>query len=239
MYVRRAETYPGNAQQGKISVEEAQRLLETVGMAQDEAQEPKHREPEPRSIVEDIVETIRTGLSNINFSFGDSGRIVLDEQHSGRFSSEAAELELDVRNGTIRIESWDRDEFRLDVIKKIRAGTREQAEALISRYRFADFDGKKLRAGDQECRGLGNRVNVSLRLFLPRNHVYQGRADSKNGSVEVGGIDTSSFEIHTTNGRCAEQGQRQSRFARTVNGSLRMEGGMGQVDARTTNGSIT
>ena len=85
--------------QGKISVEEAQRLLETVGMAQDEAQEPKHREPEPRSIVEDIVETIRTGLSNINFSFGDSGRIVLDEQHSGRFSSEAAELELDVRNG--------------------------------------------------------------------------------------------------------------------------------------------
>lgn len=226
--------------QGKISVEEAQRLLETVGRSQEEAPEFRHRGQEPRSIMEDIVETIRTGLSNINFSFGDSGRIVLEERHSGKFSSEAAELELDVRNGTIRIESWDKDEFCLDVIKKIRAGTREQAEALISRYRFADFDGTKLRAGDQECRGLGSRVNVSLRLILPRNHVYRGRADSKNGSVEVGGIDISGLEIHTMNGSVRlSKVSGNSVVARTVNGSLRIEGGLSQVDAKTTNGSIT
>lgn len=225
--------------QGKISVEEAQRLLETVGKGRDQ-EEPNHREDEPRSIMDDIVDTIRTGLSSINFSFGDSGRIVLEEQHSGRFSAEAAELELDVRNGSIRIESWDQDEYRLDIIKKIRAATREQAEALISRYRFADFDGQRLRAGDQECRGLGNRVNVSLRLFLPRNHVYRGRAESKNGSVEIAGIDTSGFEIRTMNGSVRLNKVSGSRVvARTVNGSLRMEGGLGQVDAKTTNGSIT
>ncbi len=226
--------------QGKITVEEAQRLLEAIGKEHDEAREPQYRQAEPRSIMDDIADTIRSGLSNINFNFGDSGRIVLEEQHSGRFTVEEAELELDVRNGSIRIESWERDEYRLDVIKKIRAGTREQAEDLISRYRFADFDGRKLRAGDQECRGLGNRVSVSLRLMLPRNHTYRGIVYSKNGSVEVGGIDTSGFEVKTMNGSVRLNKVSGDRLlTRTVNGSLRLEGGLGQVEAKTTNGSIT
>lgn len=226
--------------QGKITVEEAQRLLEAVGKGQEETREPPYRDSEPRSIMDDIVDTIRSGLSTINLNFGDSGRIVLEEQHSGRFTAEAGELDLDVRNGSIRVESWERDEYRLEVIKKIRAGTREQAEELVSRHRFADFDGNKLRAGDQECRGLGNRISVSLRLMLPRNHTYRGRVESKNGSVEVGGIDTSGFEVMTMNGSVRLNKVSGDRlFTRTVNGSLRMEGGLGNVEAKTTNGSIT
>lgn len=225
--------------QGKVSVEEAQRLLESVGEVRRGAQEPQG-ESEPKSIMNDIVETIRTGLSNINLSFGDSGRIVLEEQHSGRFTEKAGELELDVRNGSIRIESWDQDEYRLDIIKKVRAGTREQAEAMLSSCRFADFDGRKLRAGDQECRGLGNRVNVSLRLMLPRNHIFRGKVDSRNGSVEIGRIDMTGFEVKTMNGSVRlNKISGDEIVTRTVNGSLHIEGGLGKVEARTTNGSIT
>jgi len=226
--------------QGKISVDEAQNLLETVNKAKAEPQRPKSQESESKSIMDDIVETIRTGLSNINFSIGDSGRIVLEEQHSGRFSDEQAELELDVRNGSIRIEAWDEDEYSLIIVKKIRAATREQAEALISRYRFADFDGRLLRAGDHECRSLGSRVYVSLRLMLPRKNVYRGNVNSKNGSVEINGLDMSGIEVRTMNGSVKlnkVSGDKIS--ARTVNGSLRLEGGLGQIEAKTTNGSIT
>jgi len=228
--------------QGKITVEEAQSLLETMGKTQEKPEAESHprRGSEPTSIMDDIVDTIRTGLSNINFSFGDSGRIVLEERHTGSFQGERVELELNTRNGSVRIETWDQEGFRLDIIKKVRAGTREQAEEIISGYRFADYDGHRLKAGDQECKVLGGRVNLSLRLLLPRGHVYFGNVASKNGSIEVNGIDMSGFEVGTMNGSIKFIKVTGDQIvAHTVNGSLRLEGGLGKLEAKTTNGSIT
>jgi hypothetical protein len=228
--------------EGKITVEEAQRLLETIGKSPDPAeQDPgRHRDSEPTSIMDNIVDTIRTGLSNLNFSFGDTNRIVLEERHSGRFTGERVELELTASNGSIRVDTWDEKEFRLDVIKKIRAGTREQAEAIVSGLRFADFDGQRLRAGDQECKGLGGKVYVSLRLWLPRNCIYLGKVTSKNGSIEITGIDMNGFDVRTVNGSVKlSQVTGDQVDAKAVNGSLRLEGGFNGIEAKTTNGSIT
>ena len=225
--------------QGKISVEEAQSLLEALGKADSPKQKPPSPEAEPASIMGDIVETIRSGLSSMNFSFGDANRIVLEESHTGNFSAGDVELDLEARNGSIKVDNWDQDDFRLEVIKRIKAGTREQAEEMVSSYRFADFDGSRLRAGDHECKSLSNRISVSLRLWLPRNHVYRGRASSKNGSIELNGIDVSGIEVKTMNGSIKlNKVNGDSILAGTVNGSLRLEGGLGQVEARTTNGSI-
>lgn len=228
--------------QGKISVEEAQSLLEALGKA-DTASGPQRPpappRPEPVSIMDDIVDTIRTGLSNINFSFGDSNRIVLEEVYTGSFTSEQVELDLMARNGSIRVEDSNSSEFRLEIVKRIRAGTREQAEQIIAGYNFAEFDGGKLRAGDYESKSAGSRVNVSLKLWLPRNHVYSGKADSKNGGIEVNGVDIQGFNIGTMNGSiklAKVTGDKVS--ARTVNGSLRLDGSLGRVTAKTTNGSI-
>lgn len=229
--------------EGKITVDEAQRLLEALrdGQAgQPGRQEPRLGRGEPRSIVGEIVETIRSGLSNFSFSFGDTGRIVLEESHSGQFSTDRPRLELDVRNGSIGIDAWDEEEFRLEIVKKVIAGTREQAEAMVSGMRFADFDGHTLRAGDQESRNLGNRVSVSLRLLLPRARVYSGLAHSKNGSLDIGGIDMDEFDARTMSGSVRfSKTSGQAITVRTINGSLRLDGGLGRVDAKTTNGSIT
>lgn len=226
--------------QGKISVEEAQRLLEATAKTRESGPERRERqERQPVSLVEDIIDTIKSGLSNINFSFGDSGRIVLEERHTGNFTSERVELDLDTTNGTLRIDTWEEEGYLLDVILKVRASTREQAEEIISGCRFAEFSGNKLKAGDRQCRELGSRVYVSLRLFLPRSHVYHGKAGSKNGSVEINGIDMSGFNVSTVNGsvKCTKVTGDQM-TARTVNGSLRMDGGLSGVEANTTNGSI-
>jgi DUF4097 and DUF4098 domain-containing protein YvlB len=229
--------------QGKISVQEAQSLLEALAKSDpprrpDFPPVPPH--PEPASLVGDIVETIRSGLSNINFSFGDANRIVFEERHSGRFTGEKVDLDLEARNGSIRVENWDQDDFRLEIVKRIKATTREQAEEMVSGYRFAEFDGNNLRAGDHECKSISNRVSVSVRLWLPRSHVYHGRAASKNGSVEVNGIDVSGFDVSTMNGSIKLSKVNGDQItAGTVNGSLRLEGGLGRVEGKTTNGSIT
>lgn len=227
--------------EGKISVEEAQKLLENVGgQHPPKAEAGQEKRQQPRSIVENFVETLRSGLSNLNFSFGDVSRIVLEESHTGSFSSRQVELDLDVRNGSLRLEPSDDGSFHLDVIKRVNAGTREQAEEIVTGYKFAEYDGQSLKAGDTECRNLGNRVNISLRLRLPAGHVYSGRVVSKNGAIDISGIDVNGISLSTVNGavRAAKVNGAEV-AAGTVNGSISLEGGLEQVEARTTNGSIS
>lgn len=227
--------------EGKISVEEAQKLLENLGGLQPpKAETRQEKRQQPKSIVENIVETLRSGLSNLNFSFGDASRIVLEESHTGNFSSRQVELDLDVRNGSLRLLPSEDGSFHLDVIKRVNAGTREQAEEIVAGYRFAEYDGQRLKAGDTECRNLGNRVNISLRLRLPAGHVYTGRVVSKNGAIDVSGIDVGEISLSTVNGAVHMAKVTGAEVAaNTVNGSISLEGSLDQVEARTTNGSIS
>ena len=112
--------------EGKITVDEAQRLLEALRDGQAKGSLGARiglGRSEPQSIVGEIVETIRSGLSNFSFSFSVTSGIVLEESHSGQFSTDRPRLELDVRNGSIGIDAWDEEEFRLEIVKKVIAGT--------------------------------------------------------------------------------------------------------------------
>lgn len=226
--------------EGKITVEEAQKLLENLGGQPPKAETPREKRQPPMSIMENIVETLRSGLANFSFGIGDVSRIVLEESHTGSFSSRQVELELDVRNGTLRVEPSEDGSFHLEVIKRVNAGTREQAEEIVSGYKFAEYDGQRLKAGDSECRNLGNRVNISLRLRLPVGHVYAGRVVSKNGAIDISAIDVNGINLSTVNGAVrASKVTGADVSASTVNGSISLEGGLEHVEARTTNGSIS
>jgi DUF4097 and DUF4098 domain-containing protein YvlB len=226
--------------EGKITVEEAQALLESIRREAPKSETRRDPVRESKSIIENIVESLRSGLSSLNLSFGDDRRIVLEEHHSGSFSSDMVELDLDVRNGSLRIEPSDDKNFHLEVIKKIVAGTREQAEELISGYKFAEYDGLRLKAGDTECRSLGNRVNVSLRLQLPAGHIYTGRVASKNGQIDINSIDAKGISVATVNGTVRMTKVTGSEVnVSTVNGSISLEGRLQHVEGRTTNGSIS
>lgn len=227
--------------EGKISVEEAQRLLDNLGQRPPNSgfSHDKKKEP-PMSIMDNIVETLRSGLSGISFGFGDLNRIVLEDYHTGSFSSRPVELDLDVLNGSVRVEPSDDQLFHLQVVKRVRAATREQAEEMIADCIFAEFDGGYLKAGDTDCRGLRNRVSISLHLRLPMNHVYSGTIRSKNGSLEVNGIDVKGITLHTVNGAVRTAKVTGAEIVTgTVNGSISLEGSLEQVEAETTNGSIS
>ena len=236
--------------QGKITAEEAQNLLEALPQQPETSQDTQRdatgkTKEAPQSIMGGIMESIRSGFSGIDFSdfsveFSDSSRITLEESHSGQFDSQQVELDLQARNGSIRVESWEQPEYKLDVIKRVKAATREQAEDLAAQYSFAKIAGDKLRAGDQESKKNGKRINVSLRLRLPKGHSYTGLVKTMNGSIDISGLDVDQLEISSMNGSVKLEDIRGNDLqAKTVNGSLRLEGSLDSVSGNTTNGSIS
>lgn len=231
--------------EGKISADEAQKLLEAL--QSDEPKVPPGREGADadgasRSIMGGIMESIRTGLANVDLSFdigGDRNRILLEETHTGEFTQERVELDLRAKNGSIRVESWDRPGFQLNILKRIKAPTREQAEDLAAEYTYATIEENRIAAGDQEAKRAGNRIHVALRLRLPRSHTYFGTVKTMNGSIELNGLDLGELELGSMNGSVKVREVKGDDIrAKTVNGSLRIDGGLGKIHGTTTNGSI-
>lgn len=227
--------------EGKISVAEAQRLLENLGERKPPAPgDRRTRKEQPRSIVENVIDTIRSGFSGFNFGFREANRISIEEYHSGQFSGKRVELDLDLRNGGIKVSPSEDQFFHLEIIKRVNAATRERAEELLSGCKFAEYYAQRLSVGDKDCRSLGGRVQVSLRLRLPRGHTYSGRVVSKNGAVEVNSIDIDDIFLNTVNGALRVGRVTGTRLVGgTVNGSIGLEGSFDEVEAKTTNGSIT
>ncbi len=236
--------------QGKITAEEAQNLLDALPQEQEDTKSTRGESQakirgESQSIMGGIVDSIRTGLAGIDFSdfsfeISDSSRITLEETHSGEFDSKQVELDLQARNGSIRVESWDQPGYKLDIIKRVKASTREQAEELASQYSYATLGGDKLHAGDQDSRKNGKRIYVSLRLRLPTGHTYTGLIKTMNGGIGISGLDLGELELGSMNGSVKVGDVRGNEItAKTVNGSLRMEGSLDSVSGITTNGSVS
>lgn len=228
-------------QSGKISTEEAQELLAALDKGVDPAPAEPNSDHQGGNFVEDIIGSIRSGLSNLPLVFDiDSNRIKLEQTLTGQFEAEQVDLDLQTRNGSIRVEAWDEPGYQLDLTLSVRATTREQAEAIVADREFVVRSGNSLMVGDRKSRQLDNKVSVSMRLRLPRQHNYLCQAKTTNGSVEIRELDLSGCQVQSANGSLRLYGINADDVeAKTVNGSLKVEGSMGNLLGKATNGSIT
>lgn len=140
-----------------------------------------------------------------------------------------ARLDLENVNGSVRLETWDRDEIRVVAEKKARAGTSSHAEELLRALdvRMEPTAGG-LRIETRHPRssdgilswifGGGSSGEVEYRIRLPRDADLDIR--TVNGGVEVRGV-SGRLRLRTTNGR------------------IDVEEGGGSIDAGTTNGGIS
>lgn len=155
---------------------------------------------------------------------------------------------IDSRNGKIAVESWDRNEVRVQITRVVRAGSDEQAQALLKDLR-ADVD---LTPGRLEIvsRYPKRRESVGLWDFLGRKvgqtdiHYYLQvprsttlHLQTTNGDIQVVGV-TREIEATTTNGNVKVAGGSGRIEVGTTNGELEMTGLSGTVTGRTLNGSV-
>ena len=157
-------------------------------------------------------------------------------------------LSLENVNGNVTFEAWDRNEVQVDAEKKVKAGSKEDAQKILSQIKI-DVQAepsaihietvmpKKGENGFWNMLFGGGDVNagVTYNVKLPRGAVVD--ADTVNGNVRLSGT-RGSGKIETTNGRIEVDGTSGALALSSTNGGIKVTRSEGTIKASTTNGRI-
>lgn len=149
-------------------------------------------------------------------------------------------------NGAVAVEGWDRDEVRVEAVKKVRAASRDRAEEALKRLEV-----EIERRGDRlEIRtvrperssslfgfafGGTTQGEVTYTLSVPRRTDLEVK--TTNGRVRVAQLD-GRVEARSTNGAVEVRQVKGAVETRTTNGAVVVEDVRGSLEASTTNGAI-
>jgi DUF4097 and DUF4098 domain-containing protein YvlB len=156
------------------------------------------------------------------------------------------EVVLENVNGSITVDTWDRDEVRLHVEKKVKAGSRSDAEEVMERFAVKiraesdrlEVEAESPREGSGFFGWLLNRnlqYSASYRLTVPRRAHLE--ATTVNGTVDVSGIE-GRLVVSTVNGGVRIDGVTGDTEVSTVNGRVKVADARGSVSASTVNGGV-
>ena len=152
-------------------------------------------------------------------------------------------VEVETRNGSIRVESWSGTEVQVTARKKVRAGDSARAAELLAEIEIiveesggtvrieADTPSSGLRSGWSR----NESVSVSFEIKVPDDAEVKAR--SNNGSIEVRDLGARAW-LRTNNGSIKARGVGGALEANSNNGSIKAYDIRGPVDAETNNGSI-
>ncbi len=141
-------------------------------------------------------------------------------------------FELKNSNGSVRIYTWDREEVRIEAVKRVKCGSRSQAEKLMREIRI-----------EVEETGDGLRVNTYLPRTASRGFLswlFDGFSSySVSVKYSVWLPAHADAEIRTVNGSIYAKEVDGKVSLRSTNGKIQVENARGDLQASTTNGSIS
>ena len=252
--------------EGKISQQEADKLLaalkQSYGLDSDEKIEDyqsqkeddgsrsfkkKSRENDEDSkiskmIRENIEHTVNnsTGIieeikSLFNGFFGAGYDFV--DTYRGEFSTETPLIDLNNTNGKIKIKTWEKDDYKLDLNYSISANDETEAEKIKEDILNLTDEGDRLilNIGNKT----GHRISVDIFLSLPENIVYDTNIESTNGKIRVKELQCKGLRVNTKNGKMTLQNVRGTNTKVIgTNGKIYFNGISDEVFLKTTNGKI-
>ena len=223
-------------EQGKITAEEAERLLRAMG-SEDAQEKDRFGElgksinqtmQEVGRVIGEAVGAAQRSTAGRAFSevvgevvseFSGAGEEVEEEQEWTLDGAGVAWLKADTDSGAISAEGADQEQIEVRAFKKVRARTQQQAEDLAGRVEVkVERQGDEVRVYKEGPRPpVGVRVEVRYQIRCPRQVALR---------------------LNTLNGKIAVAGMRAGVEAATLNGSAEVEGGEGFVNLRSKNGRI-
>lgn len=148
-------------------------------------------------------------------------------------------VEVETRNGSIHVETWDASEVKVVARKKVRADDSGRAMELLEEIEVrVEESGGTVRIDAETPRSRWSRdesATVSFEVTIPADAELE--ATSSNGSVEARGIGGAA-ELETSNGSIKARGVGGMLYAKSNNGSIKAFDLGGSVEAKTNNGSI-
>lgn len=117
----------------------------------------------------------------------------------GSFATELPELDFSHHNGKAVVDSWDRDTYRLEVTKTIKAQDEEQARKRAEEsIQVMDSPGS---LGVRLCEGDAKGISVSIKATVPSRLRYAGRFTFHNGSVSLDSLQMTTCVVTMHNGK--------------------------------------
>lgn len=180
------------------------------------------------------------------------------QEYHGSFAADLTEIPISLSNinGSIMVEGWEQEGYKLVVKQRIKAKDRETALGRLIQLDIpqdgAVVDRFNIYVNEQKD------VTLSFQLFIPRKGPYQLTLKSTNGSSNVVNLIAKTIQINTMNGSVMIKQCRADSLVtdtgngsntldyveahyidqKTINGSIKFAGSGAQVSCKSTNGSI-
>ena len=183
----------------------------------------------------------------------DAGTVRKSFKKTYRFES-GGQLSLENTNGEVYVESWSKNEVRIEADIKVQSRHRQDAEEFLKRVRiivedspdeiYIETDYPRRNGGDSFLSFLFGRktpsVSVNYKITVPR--YVNLTLDTVNGGVQVEDV-RGEIEVETTNGKIEIVDVEGTVEAHTTNGSIHTEvaefSDRDEIVLKTVNGSIS
>lgn len=245
--------------EGKISDDEALRLLEAIGEKENKSNtkfdfknEEKKLENKASQFVNNIssrvesflgkiqeeISNIDINLDNVNFT-GEKFNQKTEKRFTLSNISYDSQIEINNINGKIEVESWGEDHGELIASisyddKKINEDynfIEEKIEDNIIRYSVNTNEGNNS----------SNYFDVKFKLYLPKIKVDSILLNSVNGKISAKDLESNTMKLNTVNGKIISSNNNVSNLhLETVNGKTEVNGGSNQnLIVDVVNGKIS
>ncbi|HHW72072.1 MAG TPA: DUF4097 family beta strand repeat protein [Firmicutes bacterium] len=233
-------------EEGKITAEEAEALLNALGDAPAGAENEPQEEPWVRleRMGEDFASKVEVAVDRFSRSLEQtvSEKLTKLPKILGKFPflgfEESQEFTQVVRgpvgprdvvpinlsnvNGPIRVQGWSEDYYQLTIVQRLRGRDRELLRSRL--YEVGWEDGAVLDEFRLTVPSYGDR-SISLHLMVPEGRTYEVFLDSQNGSLKAENLKTTSLQMETINGSTELRSVKAlSILGKSGNGSVEMEG---------------
>jgi DUF4097 and DUF4098 domain-containing protein YvlB len=247
--------------EGKITVEEAEKLLQAVGGTSAEGERGERRKPKDLGdLFEEIGQEVRRAVGSVQAS--QVGQVVRQEVDRAfekvqrmEVGSMVNEVMAQVKDAVAEaLEHSGRKEVSEEMDWTLDGTGLARLEATTDNgnVRFAGGEGSEVRIRahkrvkartQEEAEEFARQVEVQAVREGDVVRVYKEHPKPPQGvQVEVGyrieGPRLIDLELRTVNGNVEARGSEGSAYLHSTNGNLTLEGGRGQVQLRTQNGNV-
>lgn len=164
---------------------------------------------------------------------------------TGIIEADKFSLKIDSVNGRMTINTWDGDDYKLELEIKARGSSTADAERKLDDVEHIFED--TLTQGVQELdlyfkvpRNLWINYQVTIMAYIPEDIAGSLDLDSTNGAITINDFDNEELRAHATNGRITcNQVTVDNLVLGTTNGVITGTIDASQANLDTTNGEIT
>jgi DUF4097 and DUF4098 domain-containing protein YvlB len=182
-----------------------------------------------------------------HFNTNGDARFLAEENKSynGRLTTKKATFETENINGPIRIQTWDKPEYNIELMIDAWGYTRDEAEENLKLLKTELED--EIVEGQQRLalnidypNDINRHYRVDIDITLPADCEFDSDVRSKNGRITLEGMKGGVINVETKNGRVSLKGLVADEIVcRTKNGRLILDDvSAGIIKGRSSNGKI-